>query len=668
MPEQYKARRHFHRYVERFLESKFVQENPKSVEVLEFFADMIDNEMEDMQARERKLKAFSKELDSQSLRNEDHKHWSRAMQDLAASIPDTNGLMIYELHNWHILRSGETFPSISGSKYPQIIMTGTAFVILFTTSTMAQLFNLRKDREKPDPNVLMPSDSSDEAAFKLPYTIGNSPSNSGPHASDAKLRLADILSNGCYTPAEAFKTAALRLKHVFSHSRMLLLDLDTVVLKPSWNRSFIPRHRYIQEKNGTEFIKFLERYDFVLHTQERGFKIGFAIGMVTHVLAFLSNDNLYRLYWRSPQELQQLQQYRVPGTVFGFTFFLGTLISILDSVLDYHAWCKYQVKYLKDHAPMRQSNLTIYRWLTRPGDHPFQGRGGYCTAEVLALAGIPASTLAYYVLENKTLYNILVEADHEFFFERQFLIDGFLDRMQAGNKQDEFSLGTSIQDQISYTETLRVHGKKEWHASSRLDSHHGSSLHKTKQWETLLSQIPPDLMTTPASRLTVGQRKLKDKIAARMKLLPNDLSPLQRLSLTPSPCLTPDEISLLKSQFGDINLITKYFRTVEMRFCEVPIRLPTFLHKMGKEKQGKIWTVLRPLFMESKKRVVVGFDPIKDQNITQLVSSGQQLWLEVPDSSKYLIEYVKKHTLGWTVGPFDFCGNACIISEGVRGT
>ncbi|KAJ7164048.1 hypothetical protein C8R43DRAFT_946839 [Mycena crocata] len=167
------------------------------------------------------------------------------------------------------------------------------------------------------------------------------------------------------------------------------------------------------------------------------------------------------------------------------------------------------------------------------------------------------------------------------------------------------------------------------------DSHHGSSLHKTKQWETLLSQIPPDLMTTPASRLTVGQQKLKDKIAARMKLLPNDLSPLQRLSLTPSPCLTPDEISLLKSQFGDINLITKYFRTVEMRFCEVPIHLPTFLHKIGKEKQGKIWTVLRPLFMESKKRVVVGFDPIKDQNITQLVSSGQQLWLEVPDSSKF---------------------------------
>ncbi|KAJ7083051.1 hypothetical protein C8R43DRAFT_965420 [Mycena crocata] len=589
---------------------------------------MIDNEMEDMQARERKLKAFSKELDSQSLRNEDHKHCPGYARPCCI-YPGQEWAQIYELHNWHIL-SLEKPPSISGSKYPQIIMTGTAFVILFTTSTMAQLFQPEKGSGETRSNVLMPSDSSDEAAFKLPYTIGNSPSNSGPHASDAKLRLADILSNGCYTPAEAFKTAALRLKHVFSHSRRLLLDLDTVV------------SRYIQEKNGTEFIKFLERYDFVLHTQERGFKIGFAIGMVTHVLAFLSNDNLYRLYWRSPQELQQLQQYRVPGTVFGFTFFLGTLISILDSVLDYHAWCKYQVKYLKDHAPI-------------PGDHPFQGRGGYCTAEVLALAGIPASTLAYDVLENKTLYNILVEADHEFFFERQFLIDGFLDRMQAGNKQDEFSLGTSIQDQISYSETLRVHGKKEWHASSRLDSHHGSSLHKTKQWETLLSQIPPDLMTTPASRLTVGQRKLKDKIAAPS-------------FIDPSPCLTPDEISLLKSQFGDINLITKYFRTVEMRFCEVPIRLPTFLHKIGKEKQGKIWTVLRPLFMESKKRVVVGFDPIKDQNITQLVSSGQQLWLEVPDSSKYLIEYVKKHTLGWTVGPFDFCGNACIISEGVRGT
>ncbi|KAJ7171894.1 hypothetical protein C8R43DRAFT_944434 [Mycena crocata] len=623
MPEQDKARRHFHRYVERFLESKFVQENPKSVEVLEFFADMIDNEMEDMQARERKLKAFSKELDSQSLRNEDHKRWSWAMQDLAASIPDTNGLMIYEV--WRNLP-----------------------------------FNIRK---QISPNH-HDWDRFCDSIHNLNYGTTVQPEKDAEDSDDES------------SPDSFFP---------FLFSR-IVSDLDTVVLKPSWNRSFIPRHRYIQEKNGTEFIKFLERYDFVLHTQERGFKIGFAIGMVTHVLAFLSNDNLYRLYWRSPQELQQLQQYRVPGTVFGFTFFLGTLISILDSVLDYHAWCKYQVKYLKDHAPMRQSNLTIYRWLTRPGDHPFQGRGGYCTAEVLALAGIPASTLAYDVLENKTLYNILVEADHEFFFERQFLIDGFLDRMQAGNKQDEFSLGTSIQDQISYSETLRVHGKKEWHASSRL----GKLVCDYNIPITVAPCTKPSngkhyclkylliLMTTPASCLTVGQRKLKDKIAARMKLLPNDLSPLQRLSLMPSPCLTPDEISLLKSQFGDINLITKYFRTVEMRFCEVvkgfhlnstqPIRLPTFLHKIGKEKQGKIWTVLRPLFMESKKRVVVGFDPIKDQNITQLVSSGQQLWLEVPDSSKYLIEYVKKHTPGWTVGPFDFCGNACIISEGVRGT
>ncbi|KAJ7152216.1 hypothetical protein C8R43DRAFT_1127294 [Mycena crocata] len=90
-------------------------------------------------------------------------------------------------------------------------------------------------------------------------------------------------------------------------------DLDTVVLELEPLLHSLPQIYTREEWNRI----------YKVPREERGFKIGFAIGMVTHVLAFLSNDNLYRLYWRSPQEFQQLQQYRVP-----------------DPVLDYHAWCK----------------------------------------------------------------------------------------------------------------------------------------------------------------------------------------------------------------------------------------------------------------------------------------------------------------------------------------
>ncbi|KAJ6580591.1 hypothetical protein B0H10DRAFT_1962501 [Mycena sp. CBHHK59/15] len=168
-----------------------------------------------------------------------------------------------------------------------------------------------------------------------------------------------------------------------------------------------------------------------------------------------------------------------------------------------------------------------------------------------------------------------------------------------------------------------------------------------------------------------------------------------------------NELSLLKTQFGNVNPITEYFRTrrnevlrtmkeakrctsqkPQLPFCLDPDslslipdprplnRLPTYLLKIANEKCGKIWTVLKPPFMEAQKQIKIPHEPEQCEHDntgkrkapkTQLVGTGEHLWALIPDKNKHTIEYVKKHTLGWTVGLYDFTGHGQRIGQGGRG-
>jgi hypothetical protein len=89
-------------------------------------------------------------------------------------------------------------------------------------------------------------------------------------------------------------------------------------------------------------------------------------------------------------------------------------------------------------------------------------------------------------------------------------------------------------------------------------------------------------------------------------------------------------------------------------------------HRGWKNRKGCSHAQLNLKLTGFNSREIVGVNPKTQRNTTQLVGTGNQLWPPV-DKSKHLIEYVKRKTLGWTVGPADFCGNAHIIGEGGRG-
>ncbi|KAJ7431041.1 hypothetical protein B0H11DRAFT_1942213 [Mycena galericulata] len=97
MPERVEAGRFFYKYVQFFLDSQFVKDNPDCTKIQELCGDMIEDEMGLMQSREEDLIKFSDSLDSQSLQNGTHRLWADTMRDLAAAIPDTHGLMIHNI-------------------------------------------------------------------------------------------------------------------------------------------------------------------------------------------------------------------------------------------------------------------------------------------------------------------------------------------------------------------------------------------------------------------------------------------------------------------------------------------------------------------------------------------------------------------------------------------
>ncbi|KAJ7037365.1 hypothetical protein C8F04DRAFT_1180443 [Mycena alexandri] len=412
-------------------------------------------------------------------------------------------------------------------------------------------------------------------------------------------QVARALSNSNVTPQDAFITADLELQAVHYHPRRLILDLKSSVLELEPLLHSAPQIFTLAQWEGVSRVP----------REERGYKIAFAIEMTTHILALLSHDNLWHLFWRSSTEFTRLQKQCVP-----------------DSVLGFHAWCKFHVEYFTKNPPKRRTQLTIYQWLIKPGPHPFQGSGRYCTAEVLALAGIPPWTSAFDVMTRPELYSVLIEADAQFHSERSS------NRMLEGNTSDDFSLGASVQDQIEYSTHLRVHGKKEWHGlqCTPLPFNMLQPL-LTKSEDIAIRTRVEAQDTTNRSNIFVP----KADIASATH--PFDLS-----NIAPSllcfghlgELIVGEQrwAALLKNEIPD-NLMTlaRYFRDYQNKVLrnltgakrpptmtpklpfridreslsllpepQRPCRLPTNLLRIKNQKRGKIWTVLEAPWMEQR--------------------------------------------------------------------
>ncbi|KAJ7508976.1 hypothetical protein B0H11DRAFT_1901747 [Mycena galericulata] len=565
MPEKVEGGRFFQRYVQRYLGSKFVKDNPGCTRVQGFYADVIQNETQDMLCREKALQDFCGSESPPSLLNNTHKAWAHTICTLALAIPDTHGLLIPGVWqqlpidirsqispnhtDWSLFLPTPWYQlqdSNPASILPYKIgaSPSKSGLVVKLTREMPSIYRVNTDRKAI---AALDPDAADAVTEDEPSDLDSDEETEEPNhkpndnKSDNKSRflwpqhpsqVASALSNHNVTPQDAFISADLELQAVHYHPRRLILDLKSAVLELEPLLHAAPQIFTLAQWEGVSRVP----------REERGYKVAFAIKMTTHILALLSHDNLWNLFWRSSTEFTRLQKQCVPGS------------------------------------------------------------GRYCTAEVLALAGIPAWTSAFDVLTRPELYSVLIEADAQFHSERLWIVDNLIDRMLEGNTSDDFSLGASVQDQIEYSTHLRVHGKKEWHSEDiaictkveAQDSANRSNIFVPKadiasathpfdlsniaptllcfghlrelivgqkRWTALLKdEIPDDLMTCNIHFLSAGQKKLRKALHNYVRRLPCDLSPFQRLSLTPIPCLSLEELNLLSLQFGNTNPVAQYFR------------------------------------------------------------------------------------------------------------
>ncbi|KAJ6623254.1 hypothetical protein B0H10DRAFT_2187153 [Mycena sp. CBHHK59/15] len=178
-------------------------------------------------------------------------------------------------------------------------------------------------------------------------------------------------------------------------------------------------------------------------------------------------------------------------------------------------------------------------------------------------------------------------------------------------------------------------------------------------------------------------KKLEDEYSA----LPALLSPSERLFLKPGYLLNEDEYTDLADLAGWAeNPIARYF--AQPRFAKPCIRVDqsrmsltserrlwrdTYLVKM-ETRTGYMWTTLCPPFISQSSRMQVVPSGCLDW-LTINISRNTKKRLETlhdplftPQSTQlhheYTINYIKTHTKGWTVGPYDFVGHGRSIQYG----
>ncbi|KAJ7070375.1 hypothetical protein B0H15DRAFT_807095 [Mycena belliarum] len=475
-----------------------------------------------------------------------------------------------------------------------------------------------------------------------------------------------VLADRAYSAADAIQSAGMRLVGLLFDARKTILNLETafVEFEPLLHTS--PQIYTRRQWNG---VKQVPR-------GHRGFKIGYAIEFVTHTLCWNTFDNNFRLHWRTPSE--EASKY------------------VASHVPD---WCCYTAQWLRQMFTKNLKQTTLLEALCAPGCQPFRGLGRYGANEVLSIAeltGIPGWVLLGTILQDKVLFSIICEAFFEFVSTRGLQAEDYVRRSQTTIKlapimEDDpdvdCTMNASLAGQLEYVETLRTHGRKRTYVSpveaALIDSYNEASLNtwdesfksqasSSKQnlfshaRQTDMSKVlfPFDMGNVRSSVTKFGHLgpiiagdfwptileelgaspTILSKLEKDFRKLPKVIPEAQLLALKPQHLLEPYEREALPALMGEENPIATYFK--QPRFSKKPY---THLVKM-ETRTGFIWTTLIPPFislatrMRSRKNADAKFKPLD-------TVQGEHI------RDEYTIDYIKNHTKGWTVGPYDFVGH-----------
>ncbi|KAK7025711.1 hypothetical protein R3P38DRAFT_3269397 [Favolaschia claudopus] len=369
----------------------------------------------------------------------------------------------------------------------------------------------------------------------------------------------------------AFDRTGLQLKGILYDPRSIVLDMTESYLEIE------PLlHTSPQIFQNPEFERIIR-----VPAKDRGYKVVLALKFCSHTLAFLSMDNLCYVYWLSVGDMELTRNKRVPNVLF-----------------EYKAWCDYTVQWLKeqDENP-KWDNHSFAEILIMAGNHPTRAGGRYSLDELAFRAGIPLWMLWGVIRKNRRYLCAVYEAFFLFALER-FLAHGSffnqsieLNRLCGDFKEDKkdkkekkdngsYLLIATKEVVIRYTRMLSVYRQSQATMSSRkhrLVSRYnlkddGEDAMKNAPWPFDLADLAPSLLLhghmgpgiaenwTQLYREQAGQAVTKDmrENYKKMQKIPS-LNNAQQLRFKPMPDMTPEELLVLSSTYGDTNPIVQYF-------------------------------------------------------------------------------------------------------------
>ncbi|KAJ6608061.1 hypothetical protein B0H10DRAFT_1955720 [Mycena sp. CBHHK59/15] len=440
-----------------------------------------------------------------------------------------------------------------------------------------------------------------------------------------------VLSNGCQSAADVLTSAGMRLVGLVYDAQKTIMDLGSVFVEfePLLHTSpqIYTRKQWdgVKQVPQTVASSNIQLFPFSdnNHFKHRGFKIGYAIEFLSHILSWNTFDNNFRLHWRTRDDfVENYEDSHVP-----------------DPIYDYPAWCSYCVEWLHE--------------MTRKGSKNFVSSRGLKVEE-------------YY----RKASNASAKMDEDNDVDVDFSMNASLDqqlryvetlRTHGHSRTHEASLKTWDEEFLSRSQSVRenlFNPRTTDMSKVFLPFDLTNVLSSVTKFGHLGQLIAGDYWEGILLELVQHPQKLKqleDEYCSLTKML----RPLELLFLKPIHLLTPKESAELVEITGwSENPISVYFS--QSRFSKPCTRIDqsrltltskrtmwqnTYLVKM-ETRTGFMWTTLR----NAKKRAETEHDPL------YTVQSEKT-------RDKSTIAHIKNKTKGWMVGPYDFVGHGHIIKH-----
>ncbi|KAF4606217.1 hypothetical protein EYR38_000266 [Pleurotus pulmonarius] len=270
-----------------------------------------------------------------------------------------------------------------------------------------------------------------------------------PLAPGSKVKRGPRFAQGLVYPPMAcsIPDAAFRLVGVHFNPRNVLLQFNSSSLHEEtagqwWMQVQMLTHTVLQVYDADQWGRASQKLTNDHCTQKRGFKIGMALDFGDYVMAFLTMDNLFRVFYARNRET-------LPAPLF-------------DIYNDFKESLKLIIDWAESRANDDRSGLAAEA--IRKAAGTFVGIGVYTISEIMHRAGLLPILTEKEVFDNPSQFARLIEAfychaarAHE---EVWALVKPFL--------RSNFFIAVQNEDRLLYTKWLAVHGKDRTWISKRL--------------------------------------------------------------------------------------------------------------------------------------------------------------------------------------------------------